>query len=164
MANRGMEATEKTLNILCRFAFLLYWFFDNIAVLVKVKFFSFMELKTASTWASRFWLIGIVFGVIIGSMGIAKQSKAAKALYKAKKEQSIDEKEFNTEKAAIKAAKNKAILDIIKNLGDGCTASQALGYPKMIIGTDFNDAVVGIGGFTSAFINVRAQYAATAPK
>ena len=53
---------------------------------------------------------------------------------------------------AARAAKKTQILNIIKNLGDSITASQALGYPSRFLGVNFNDGLVGVGGFTSAFI------------
>jgi len=36
---------EKNLQILARLAFMAYWFFDNLAVLIKVKFLTSFELK-----------------------------------------------------------------------------------------------------------------------
>lgn len=30
---------KKVINILCRLGFLLYWIFDNISILAKIKFF-----------------------------------------------------------------------------------------------------------------------------
>ena len=36
LKNETMEKTEKYLNVLCRLAFLFYWLFDNIQILVKV--------------------------------------------------------------------------------------------------------------------------------
>ena len=50
------------------------------------------------------------------------------------------------------------ILNVIKNLGDSITASQALGYPTRFLGVNFNDGVVGCGGFTSAFITCYQTY------
>lgn len=41
---------------------------------------------------------------------------------------------------------------MIKTLGDMVTASQALGLPKKVLGFDFNDGHVGMGGFLSAAI------------
>jgi hypothetical protein len=44
------------------------------------------------------------------------------------------------------------ILNLLKNLGDMVTASQAIGLPKKLFGFDFNDGQVGLGGLTSAVI------------
>lgn len=58
-------------------------------------------------------------------------------------------------------AKVKNTLDVVKNCGDGITASQGLGYPESLFGFNFNEGVVGVGGFTSAFISCKFLYAAT---
>lgn len=51
-------------------------------------------------------------------------------------------------------------LNVIKNLGDSITASQALGYPTRFLGINFNDGVVGVGGFTSAALTCYQLYPA----
>ena len=58
----------------------------------------------------------------------------------------------------IRAAKKTHMLNIIKNAGDGIAASQALGYPSRFLRVNFNDSVVGLGGFTSAFITCYQKY------
>ena len=73
----------------------------------------------------------------------------------------MEEKEYNEKKATIKKAKAKNTLDVVKNLGDGITASQGLGYPNRFFGFNFNDGWVGVGGFTSAYISCQTLYAAT---
>ena len=39
------SALDKTLAVLARLGFLFYWFFDNLSVLIKIKFFQSMDLK-----------------------------------------------------------------------------------------------------------------------
>ena len=75
LKNETMEKTEKYLNIICRLAFLFYWVFDNISVLIKVKFFSFMELKDATRIAQKCWLTGIFLGIVIAVKNMQKTSK-----------------------------------------------------------------------------------------
>lgn len=58
----------------------------------------------------------------------------------------------------LKASRTTNIFTIIKALGDTMTATQGLGYPKQFLGFDFNDAVVGIGGFTSAALTCYQTY------
>ena len=64
----------------------------------------------------------------------------------------MDETKFKEALAKIKAKRFTNQLNLIKNIGDSITASQGLGYPKSILGFDFNDGFVGLGGFTSAFL------------
>lgn len=60
--------------------------------------------------------------------------------------------------AAIKKKKFDNTLNLLKNLGDMVTASQALSLPKQLFGFDFNDGHVGLGGLTSAVITCYQLY------
>lgn len=66
--------------MICRLAFLFYWLFDNIQVLIKVKFFSFMELKAATRMAQRFWLTGIILSIVLAVRNMGKTAKAELSL------------------------------------------------------------------------------------
>ncbi len=54
--------------------------------------------------------------------------------------------------AALRKKKVENMLNLIKQLGDMVTASQAIGLPKQIFGFEFNDGQVGLGGLISALI------------
>ena len=43
-------------------------------------------------------------------------------------------------------------LNLSKTLGDLIAATQAVGIPKAVIGKEFNDGMVGLGGLLSACI------------
>ena len=66
---------EKNLQILCRLAFLFYWFFDNLSVLIKVKFIQGWDLKAMARRASKCWLIGIWLGILVALIELYKASK-----------------------------------------------------------------------------------------
>jgi hypothetical protein len=70
---------DKSLAILARLGFLFYWLFDNLAVLIKVKFIQNMDLKATARKASKCWLFGIVLSIVCALMAIyktaAKQTK-----------------------------------------------------------------------------------------
>ena len=66
---------EKTLQILARLAFLCYWFFDNLAVLIKVKFIDGWDLKAMARRASKCWLAGIWLSIIVAIFELYKASK-----------------------------------------------------------------------------------------
>jgi len=101
LKNSTMEATEKYLNVICRLAFFFYWVFDNIQVLTKVKFFSFMELKTATRYAQKFWLSGIFLSIVIAVMNMQKTAKQELGLEQAYKQQQIEEKEYLQKKGML---------------------------------------------------------------
>lgn len=52
------------LNILIRGFFLLYWFFDNLNILSKIKLLDFDPKKMAKI-GSTFWLIALVTNLIL---------------------------------------------------------------------------------------------------
>lgn len=147
---------EKVLNVLARLAFLFYWIFDNLAVLIKVKFIQNMDLKLTARRASKFWLLGIWLSIIevLRQMALTNKHEAALRLTKAKvgTDKGISQEKYDELVQKHQAKKRANMLNLIKNLGDSITASQSLGYPKRFFNFDFSDAWVGCGGFTSAAI------------
>ena len=60
-----MPMHKKSLNILSRLGFLLYWVFDNIQILAKVKYLEGVDKEKAAKRAAFFWLLGLIFSVIL---------------------------------------------------------------------------------------------------
>lgn len=48
-------------NILTRVGFMIYWFFDNLSVLARIKFLENVDKDTATYRAGFWWMIGLVF-------------------------------------------------------------------------------------------------------
>ena len=69
-----MPDLEKNLAILARLGFLFYWFFDNLQVLIKVKFLTSLDLKTTSRRASKCWLFGIWVSILCALIELYKAS------------------------------------------------------------------------------------------
>ena len=65
---------EKQLQILARLGFLCYWFFDNLAVLIKVKFLDGGDLKAMSRRAAKCWLVGIWLSILVALIELYKAS------------------------------------------------------------------------------------------
>jgi len=72
----------------------------------------------------------------------------------------MTETEYKDACAKLRSTRLTTIINLIKAFGDITTASQGLGYPKRFLGFDFNDAVVGLGGFTSAALTCYQTYPA----
>ena len=153
-----MPDFEKNLAILARLGFLFYWLFDNLSVLIKVKFLTKFDLKPMSRRASKCWLFGIWVSILCALIELYKASNQQSRLLLSKANSSSADgakdgnAEFEQQMKAIKLAKKTQTLNIIKNLGDSITASQSLGYPQRFFGFNFSDGWVGVGGFTSAAI------------
>jgi hypothetical protein len=123
LKNTTMDSTERQITILSRLAFFFYWIWDNITVLHKVNFFRFMDVKTSQRYASKFWLTGIVTGLILAVMGMIKTAKQEAMLIAKKKSNSLEQSDFNSQMANIQKAKVTNVLTFVKNFGDGITAS-----------------------------------------
>ena len=159
-----LPQAEKNLQILARLAFAFYWIFDNLAVLIKVKFLTSFELKEMSRRASKCWLIGLWLSILVALINLYKASNKQSQLLLSKANQSKGDgakdsaEQFESEMKQVKAAKATEVLNIIKCCGDSITASQALGYPNRFFGFNFSDGWVGAGGFTSAAITCYQTY------
>lgn len=161
MAGDGKPA-DKYLTCATRLMFALYWVFDNLGVLIKIKFIKSMDMAATLKKANTFWLLGLIL-TLIGAVKklIELSAQAAKLrIDKANvgKDGGMDESAYKEAVATLKNNQKTSIFTIIKALGDTTTASQGLGYPKMILGFDFNDGVVGLGGFTSAALTCYQTY------
>ena len=69
------DPAKNALPILARAAFLFYWLFDNLAVLIKIKFIQGWDLKSMSRRATKCWLLGIWLSILIALMDLAKVAK-----------------------------------------------------------------------------------------
>lgn len=152
---QGGPQHKMLLSILGRLGFLFYWIFDNIAILSKVKYLQGVDTSLAAKRAATFWLIGLVFSIALTLVQMYDTAQE-EAFYKGRKKQFAgDEKKLQetTEKLhQLNKKKVENVLNLLKNLGDTVTASQAIGLPRKLVGIDFNDGQVGIGGLTSALI------------
>lgn len=125
----ALPSFDKNLNIICRLSFLFYWIFDNLAVLVKVKFLTSLDLKSTARRASQFWLIGIILSIVIAVKGMLAAAKEearlilSKASLKQGEEGAADRAKWGEDMKALQAKKLTNTLNVIKNLGDSITAS-----------------------------------------
>lgn len=153
---------SKYLAVATRLAFLLYWVFDNLGVLVKIKFIHGLDLTNTVRRANSFWLLGLVLSIIGAIRGLINLAKDAAKLKQSKatvgQDGGMTETAYKEAVSKLKATRTTQIFTLIKAFGDTTTASQGLGYPKRFLGFDFNDALVGIGGFTSAALTCYQTY------
>ena len=59
-----LPALDKYLSVLTRMAFFMYWVFDNLGVLIKIKAISKLDLKPIVRTANKFWLLGLTLGIV----------------------------------------------------------------------------------------------------
>jgi len=139
LAKQDIPQFDKVLGILTRLAFMCYWFFDNLAVLIKVKFLQTLDLKSTARKASKCWLAGILLGIFAALYNMVTDARKEAELLilrsKVKKENTTqegaaaDEAHIKAELQKLRAKKRTNLINLIKNCGDCITASQSLGYP-----------------------------------
>ena len=161
-AKSDMADFDKYMTCLTRLAFAFYWLFDNMGVLIKVKWLQGYDLAATVRRANKAWLTGLILSIIHIIRKLVQNVKAGTALKKQKaqigQEGGLDKSSYDEKVKAIKAARVTCIQNLVKNLGDCTTASQGLGYPKRFLGVEFSDGLVGVGGFTSAFLTCYQTY------
>ena len=59
-----LNKVDKYMSVATRLAFLFYWLFDNLSVLIKIKFITRFDLANATKRANGFWLLGLILGLI----------------------------------------------------------------------------------------------------
>ncbi len=129
---------------------------------MKIKFIRGYNLENTLWRANFFWLLGLLLSIVGAIRGFLILAKDAAKLKEGKsrvgQEGGMTETAYKEAVSKLKATRTTHIFTLIKALGDCTTASQGLALPKKILGFDFNDAVVGIGGFTSAALTCYQTY------
>ena len=143
------------LNIANRIGFLLYWFFDNLVILAKVKFLK-LEIKPLNKAGSTFWFLALVAALITNLKALyfnVAKLEILKGEYHSKREEGT-----KLEIKKLISARTGIFLNIIKTLGDMITSSQASEIFPKLTNKNFNDGWIGLGGLTSAVITSYQLY------
>ena len=151
----GGDQFKLAINVLARVGFLVYWFFDNLAILSKVKFLDF-DVKRMTKLGSIAWLFALVMGQISAAVAMSEVVAAETKL----QGESKNDSDYKSKVAAINNKKFNAILDLIKNAGDMITASHGAEVPQNLLGRQWNEGQIGAGGLTSAVITCYKLYPA----
>lgn len=188
--NNFLKNSDKTpvykliLQIVPRVAYFFYWIIDTFVVLAKINFLkNWDQAKLTYYWAA-FWTVAnftTALGCIVELFEIAgeeaKVIAARRNLFGKTKKTNVASDPFQQqpEKStslsedlnALRAkefdlAKRRfsQIIILIKALGDSITSTQCMGLPKKTLGFEFNDGLVGCGGFTSAALSCYQLYPA----
>ena len=130
-----------TLEVLSKMNYGVYWLFDMIAILGKIKFIN-VDVKYHGKLAALGWFLGTV-------LILAKFLLDLNNLLKKKQEEDPNKKD-----PAMDAKIFKLYINVIGKIGDIFPSSNILEIPHKLFGKGFNDGVVGFGGFTSGFVAV----------
>ena len=152
----GVDEVDVVLNLLNRLGFLLYWIFDNIAILANIKFLT-ADAKKFNKYGAFFWFLSLVFSLIQSFRKLSeccKKEKDAKVSDKESQDQETSKKTLSK----IHSEKKEQYLNIIKNFGDLITASSGSEIFPKLTGKSFTDGWIGAGGFVSAVITSYQLY------
>lgn len=146
-----LDSFTKILTILMSASMCTRWFFDNLSVLSAYKIIGLdhRELTKAATTA---WAFALIFNLTNCSQEMMK-SYAREAMLK---ETSIGKSTRwvvdNLDE--LSQTRSKMILEIAKTIGDLIIASNGALIPYKVLGKQFSEKWVGIGGVVSASISV----------
>ena len=131
--NKNLDLTNLVLSVITRIGFLLYWIFDNLAILSKIKILN-LKTKALAKRGSTFWFIALVSTFILTIKNIVALN------------QKID-------KPDTKDKIRKEVLLLIKTFGDMLPAGQGCQFYQNAFGFKVNEGYCGLGGLTSAVIS-----------
>lgn len=156
IASKGsLDQVEYFLSLSSRLGFLLYWFFDNLVILCKVKMLSY-DAKPLTKAGSTFWFLALVAALITNIRSLYAnlvKTESLRQSYKGKREDKTKEELHKTLKA-----RTGIFLNLAKTLGDMITSSQASEIFPKLTNKNFNDGQIGMGGFVSAVITSYQLY------
>eukprot|EP00920_Eleutheroschizon_duboscqi_P026175 GHVT01064706.1.p1 GENE.GHVT01064706.1~~GHVT01064706.1.p1 ORF type:complete len:239 (+),score=8.63 GHVT01064706.1:1013-1729(+) len=162
MASKTTEPSAKLLRCLSRLAFVGYWIMDSVTLLSKIQFIPGDTAKAAKR-SAVFWFAGLVLSLCYELYTIRRlflREMAVRRLLELTVNADSKDNELEADKQilSIRRERHTAYLGIVKNCSDMVTASSALGIPKRIFGLEFNDGVIGVGGFVAAFVTCCQLY------
>ena len=148
LSSTSSDNVSFALTLLARSSFFVYWIFDNLGILSKIKVIK-VDAKTWSKPGATAWMIGILFSLatlirtLLGSYAQESQLRAG----------SSKGTETTEKLDKLLAARKVTILNILKNLGDLMPASTGSDIPQKLFGRSFPERWCGFGGALSAAIS-----------
>ena len=153
-----MDLWRFILKLIPRVAFCLYWVFDTLLIMGKIKVLPNLDMAWVSYKWATCWTIANLSSIANAAVNLMDLGhKEASLLARKKVEASGSDKQnddsVKQELIETRAAQFNESLMLIKSCGDSITSTNLLGWPKQALGYDFNDGIVGCGGLTSALIS-----------
>ncbi|OMJ81424.1 hypothetical protein SteCoe_18098 [Stentor coeruleus] len=146
-----LDSFTKTLSILMSISLCARWFFDNLSVLASYKIIDLnhRELTKAATTS---W----VFALMINFLNILQEMMKSYAREAMLRENSIGKTTRWVVNNLNELSKTRRMLrlEIAKNIGDMVIACNGALIPYRVLGKQFSEKWVGIGGVVSALISV----------
>lgn len=108
---------DNSLNIMVRGFFGVYWFFDNLNILSKIKILSHDPKKMAK-WGSTFWLLALVTNLALLIRNLMANTHSLKKTKKYGSMTDEEAKDRGKEIRGLLAKRRLIVLNIVKVVGD----------------------------------------------
>lgn len=150
LQNAGLDNPQRTLQFLSRLSFFFYWLFDNLAILSSIKFIKRDSQKMTKS-AMTCWFIALVFTLmnLLRNLFI-NLAKDAKLKRPSPDTNTLAVKQTSD---ALRGARNQIFINLVKTVGDMIPAAAGAQVPLMLIGKNFSEKWIGLGGLISALIS-----------
>jgi len=149
------------LNVLCRISFMIYWVFDNLFILTKVKFLTSFEKTHMQLRSAQFWMMGILFSLAIVAVNFSDifrdQAEVMRKFASASSDQ--ERKDANDKRKQLDKKRKDNTLTAIKNCADLINATTGAKIPDML-GFKFPEVANACGGLVSSTITMYTLYPA----
>ena len=157
-----MDDVEATLFIAARLGFLLYWFFDNLNILSKLKVVK-KDPKSFFKPSMFFWWLGVTFTIINNLRKLQglkiKLFKLMEASAKETEKNAENEKKMD----ALRAQMAGCYRTLVKMFGDAIPSGAGWGLYEML-GFKVGDTAIGLGGLISALVSCYETFNSGAAK
>lgn len=156
LLKKGGDPVDQALNLVSRFGWGQYWFFDNLVYLQKAKVYQ--TTTDVNYYGMLGWFVALLTGIIVNLRQYAKaadEEAAALAKYRVAKEEKSSEAGVAEARKRLTDASNKRIkllVTIAGSTADLIVASNGIQLPQKVLGHGLNDGVLGFLGCTSAVI------------
>jgi hypothetical protein len=141
------EKVPIVLDILSRLGFMIYWIFDNLVILNRLKLIQSDNINTLSYWSHFGWVVAIFWSLlknIYELISILKNSNYTK------EDNLGNETKINRKEEII-----NHLINILGNMGDMLPASSGIFLPEKLVGHPLSDGIAAFGGLISAIIQIR---------
>ena len=115
---------DNILSILVRFFFGVYWIFDNLNILSKIKILSY-DAKHMGKMGATFWLLALLTNLILLIKQFLANSEKVRKMSKYGSTSESEVKEKSKELKSLLVKKKGIVMNIVKVVGDIIPSGQA---------------------------------------
>ncbi|KRX05614.1 hypothetical protein PPERSA_09754 [Pseudocohnilembus persalinus] len=145
------DVVKKALDVLARAFFAGYWFFDNLVILITVKFLKSNKEKATQT-SNTFWFFGILFTQIQALYQINQNMQSLVQLKIEASKGNGQGEEIQKKIENLKQNNITQFLKIVQCTGDILAAGTGSKIFERLVGKTPNSGTIGLGGLVSALI------------